>query len=131
MINQEVTWDEVGPVLEENFAKAVFAVAKELLITARDRTPIDTGFLSSQWKLSDNPDAPDVANPGGPFHVYDPAPDPVMPENGFETLYVLNPTEYAVFVEYGTVHMAPRLMLTLAAEEVQARIESIVAPYLS
>ena len=128
MIGQAVTWDEVGEVMSESMSAALFAVAKEVFVGARDRTPIRTGFLSSEWTISGSGEAADVTNPGGSF---DPAPDPSPPEDqSLKTLYVLNPTNYAIFVEYGTVHMEPRYMLTLAAAEVQARVESIVAPYI-
>lgn len=101
--------------------RLVKRLAQEVLRKTVARTPVRTGLLKSNWQIKfSDPDSAEKtevrSNPIGDeesklraLHLH-------------RVVYIVNPVHYAVYVEYGTDRIAPRLMLTRSLEEVYGGI---------
>jgi hypothetical protein len=117
----------------DNAEFGIMALGQEIFKRAVRSTPVDTGYLWAGWRITVN--APDkeffptsARPPEGQVHLM-PAPFPRSFPSPFKIMYITNNVEYAAFVEFGTIKMAGRFMLTRAVAEVSAMREGILRPY--
>ena len=73
-VEQAIAKEEAEKVMH----KVLLAIAVEVLRNTQDRTPQDTGYLVSQWRVGD-----------------------IMKSGEQLTVEIYNPVEYASFVEHG------------------------------
>jgi hypothetical protein len=108
------------------------AIAVELVNRVKELTPVDTGFLRSNWTAIKAGDAMPIAGA---------VPDPQTALAGLtprDRIMIVNPTIYARRIEYGFVgedsagrhfHQQGRHMMTQALAELPAIADRVLARY--
>lgn len=114
--------------LQLSFDDLARVAAVELAARAMDRTPIDTGHLHANWQLSNSTTAPEL-----PFYDRSGRSTLARIEAQAQTLrwdrdfYLVNPTPYALHIEYGTSTMPPRPMIRPTMREWQSIVDLAVS----
>ncbi len=123
---------KLSRALDADLGKLIRVISLDLFNMIILRSPVDTGFSRSQWKVSIGEPDPTVVEPpkgkqAGTITAPTADPDVIAQIQKDSTVFITNAVDYIQYLEEGSSKQAPAGMIRVSLAESEAKVDQYLS----